>query len=197
MKIRDSGMPDESMWASFFTPVEILTQLGFPIPEAQLRRYTVVDFGCGYGTFTLPAAGMMAGEVIALDIEPAMLDHCRQKATALQLENIQWIHRDFLAKGTGLPEKTVDYCMLFNIMHTAQPVHLLEEAYRILKSQGKAAVLHWNYDATTPRGPAMNIRPKPEQVAVWLVEAGFQIISPRIDLPPYHYGFVAKKVTHP
>jgi len=37
----------------------------------------------------------------------------------------------------------------------------LNGAYRILKIGGKAGLIHWNYDSTTPRGPSMDIRPKP------------------------------------
>ena len=29
----------------------------------------VVEFGCGYGTFTIPAAQLIEGKLIALDIE--------------------------------------------------------------------------------------------------------------------------------
>ena len=50
MKTRESGMPEESLWATFFTPEEVLHKLGLPTAG------DVVDFGCGYGTFTIPAA---------------------------------------------------------------------------------------------------------------------------------------------
>ena len=68
MKVRDSGMPDEEMWATFFDAGRILTKLGFDDPKTD-----VVEFGCGYGTFTLAAAARTRGTVFALDIEPAMI----------------------------------------------------------------------------------------------------------------------------
>jgi hypothetical protein len=47
------------------------------------------------------------------------------------------------------------------------------------------------FDASTPRGPSMSIRPKPGQCRAWAEEVGFAAISPAdIDLPPYHYGLV-------
>ena len=56
MKTRESGMPDESMWDSFFDPPTVLAKLGL---TDECRD--VVDFGCGYGTFTIPAATDRAG----------------------------------------------------------------------------------------------------------------------------------------
>ncbi len=51
MKARESGMPDEQMWDQFFDTDFILKGLGI-----QNLTGTIVDMGCGYGTFTVPAA---------------------------------------------------------------------------------------------------------------------------------------------
>ena len=48
MKARESGMPDQTMWESFFYPKNILAALQL---DSHVRN--AVDFGCGYGTFTL------------------------------------------------------------------------------------------------------------------------------------------------
>jgi hypothetical protein len=49
--------------------------------------------------------------------------------------------------------------------------------------------MHWNYDPSTPRGPPMDIRPRPEQCAAWAECAGFRLEPPgRINFPPYHFG---------
>ena len=83
--------------------------------------------------------------------------------------------------------------MLFNILHAEQPLLLLHEAWRILKPGGRVAVIHWNYDPTTPRGPSMDIRPHPEDCLHWTEEAGFVVEEGVIDLPPYHYGLIGRK----
>ncbi len=41
MKIRESGMPEENLWATFFKPEAVLHKLGLP------SSGDVVDFGCG------------------------------------------------------------------------------------------------------------------------------------------------------
>lgn len=188
MKVRDSGMPEEQLWATFFDANRILTQLQFDDPAAD-----VVEFGCGYGTFTLAAAARTHGTVFALDLEPEMLATTEHKAAAAGLNNVRTLLRDFVADGTGLPDNSVGYAMLFNILHTENPVGLLREAFRVLRPGGKVGVIHWNYDSSTPRGPDLNIRPRPGQCQAWTRAAGFALVLPLISLPPYHYGLVGKK----
>jgi hypothetical protein len=65
----------------------------------------------------------------------------------------------------------------------------------VLQSGGILGVIHWNYDPSTPRGPDMSIRPRPEQCLHWAIEAGFRLLPPGIvDLPPYHYGMGLEKI---
>ncbi len=158
MKTRESGMPEEDRWKSFFDPDFVLTELGLA-PNSQ----EVVDVGCGYGTFAIPAARRVTGTVFAIDIDPQMIEACRTKIEKAGLQNIICRQRDFVAEGTGLPDQSADFVMLFNILHAENPMELLKEAYRILVLGGKVGVMHWNYDPTTPRGPSMEIRPRPEQ----------------------------------
>jgi ubiquinone/menaquinone biosynthesis C-methylase UbiE len=68
MKTRESGMPEESLWQGVFAAEKILKRLGLTS-----SCQNVVDFGCGYGTFTIPAARIVSGVVYALDIEPEMV----------------------------------------------------------------------------------------------------------------------------
>ena len=76
MKARDSGMPDEATWSTFFAAETAINRLfGGGRVDGD-----VVEFGCGYGTFTLPVARRTIGVVTALDIEPEMVALVRQKA---------------------------------------------------------------------------------------------------------------------
>jgi ubiquinone/menaquinone biosynthesis C-methylase UbiE len=77
------------------------------------------------------------------------------KAKTAGLSNVRTYVRDFVADGTGLPEASVQYVMLFNILHAECPDALLREARRILAAGGKLGIVHWNYNPTTPRGPAI------------------------------------------
>ncbi len=188
MKVRDSGMPDKSMWDRFFDPARVLARLGMT-PDTT----SVVDLGCGYGTFAIPAARLIEGTVHGFDIEPEMIRVSSSKAEDAGLANVQLHLRDFVAEGTGLPDASVGYVMLFNILHAEDPERLLREAHRILAPGGIAAVMHWVGDRPTPRGPALDIRPSPADCRGWLAAAGFTVEGDVLDLPPYHFGLVGRK----
>lgn len=190
MKIRDSGMPEEAIWSEFFDPVETLHRLGF-----QHSHDDVLDMGCGYGTFSIAAAQLTKGVVHALDIEEDMIRATVANARGRGLLNIIAVQRDFVIEGTGLPDGSVGYAMLLNILHADLPESLLREAYRALRVGGTVAVTHWIHDERTPRGPPLSIRPRPEQCVGWLQAAGFNSVSSQIDLPPFHYGLFALKAS--
>jgi SAM-dependent methyltransferase len=155
------------------------------------RIWDVVEFGCGYGTFTIPAAQIVRGVVYTFDNDPAMVSSVRMKAKASSVDNVRPRVRDLIERGTGLDDGAVGYAMMFDILHAEEPLVLLSEAHRVLRRGGRLAIMHWNYDPTTPRGPSMDIRPRPEQCRAWAQAVGFRLTGPRrIDPPPYHYGMV-------
>ncbi|HWR43964.1 class I SAM-dependent methyltransferase [Sporomusa sp.] len=188
MKVRDSGMPDQVYWESLLSVDLILDKL-----EVTEQIDFLVEFGSGYGTFTIPSIERIRGNVLAFDIDGQMIEIATTRAVAHK-SKVNFVKRDFIADGTGLGDNSVDYVMLFNILHHINPLEILHEAYRILKTGGKAGLIHWNYDPTTPRGPSLDIRPKPEEMRKWAKNAGFRLATDNpIDLPPYHYGFLLYK----
>jgi ubiquinone/menaquinone biosynthesis C-methylase UbiE len=189
MKARESDMPDEQMWDQFFDPDFILKGLGI-----RNLTGTIVDLGCGYGTFTIPAAQMNLGMVYALDLEKEIILSTEEKARRAGLKNVHVVQRDFMTFGTGLPDGGCEYVMLFNILHAEDPLKILAEARRILQPGGKVGVIHWIYDPSTPRGPSLDRRPKPEQCMAWLSEALFRTDGNILEFPPYHYGLVGEKL---
>ncbi|VVB54684.1 Ubiquinone/menaquinone biosynthesis C-methyltransferase UbiE [uncultured archaeon] len=187
MKVSESGMPEKDYWESFFKPKETLAKLGLT-PKAK----DVVDVGSGYGTFTLPAAAIVSGVVYAYDVEAEMISALEGRAKTAGVKNVRCVLRDVIEEGTGLSDKSVDYVMLFNILHGSQRKALLAEAFRILTPAGKAGVLHWNFDPNTPRGPPMHLRSKPPEIILEAEAIGFRA-GKIIDVPPYHYGIILEK----
>ena len=188
MKVRESGMPEAAYWASLFNVPLILDALGIDggVIDA-------VEFGCGHGTFAVPAARRICGCLHAFDIEADMIAATRALAEREGCGNVRLHLRDFVADGTGLPPTSVDYVMLFNLLHAEDPQRLLAEAWRILAPGGRLGVIHWNHDPATPRGPPMEIRPRPEDCRLWIAEAGFVLETPHVELPSHHYGIRARK----
>lgn len=187
MKGRESGMPEQKFWETFFNTPLILECL-----EINASIKTLVELGSGYGTFTIPVAKQISGQVIALDIESDLVRDLRNLAQEENVTTICAEVRDFMEKGTGVKSASVDYVMAFNLLHIENPVMLLKEAYRILRDGGKFGVIHWNYDATTPRGPSLAIRPTPEQCVSWATEVGLKKIG-QFDFKPFHYGLLFQK----
>lgn len=154
----------------------------------------LVEIGSGYGTFTLAAARRISGTVYAIDIEQAMIAHLQEQLQQSALPNVQPLHHDVLSQGSGLAAASVDYVMLFNILHHEAPHEFLNEAHRILRPGGKVGILHWRSDVPTPRGPDLSIRPRPEQVLAMVDSAKYAVALPPVVLPPYHYGLVLAKL---
>jgi SAM-dependent methyltransferase len=191
MKGRDSGMPEEDYWDSFFDGECVIRKV---FPETGCDG-DVVEFGCGYGTFTFPAARHTAGTLFSLDIEADLVERLLRKSHELAIGNIRAEVRDFVADGTGLPEKRQCHVMIYNLLHIENPVELLAEAHRVLQPGGELSVIHWRSDIPTPRGPALEIRPTPERCKRWMEEAGFQQIRD-VDLSeccPFHFGIVGSR----
>jgi SAM-dependent methyltransferase len=175
MKIRDSGMPDEAYWETLFDIPLILSRFRIE------RFHDVAELGCGYGTFSVPIAKAISGTLYTFDVDPAMLARTRERGTGLPVVGEQ---RDILQEGFGI---SADAALLFNILHCDRPIDLLRHAVDALHIGGEVLVIHWQY-SETPRGPNLDIRPRPEQIVGWAAEADLEQIGDVIDLPPWHYG---------
>src|SRR5262249_87115 len=103
-------------------PVSHAWLLDNPLGRAQAGRILgwlrmepgmrVVDVGCGPGRLTLPVAGIVGGdgEVLAVDLQPAMLTIVERRATAEGLQNIRTVEA---AAGSGaLPAERFDLALL-------------------------------------------------------------------------------------
>jgi SAM-dependent methyltransferase len=74
-----------------------------------------VEFGCGYGTFTMPLAKRISGTEAPYDIDP--VERTRERATAAGAHNVLYFVGDVFADGFGGEAGSKDACLLFNILH--------------------------------------------------------------------------------
>lgn len=188
MKIQDSDMPEQAYWDSLLDLEAILHWM-----RCAGRPETVVEIGCGYGSFTVRVAAVIKGYLIGFDIEQRMLDITQANIDEAGVSNVELQCRDVLAEGTGLKAGSVDRVMLFNILHFSERHQLLIEVERILRPGGRVDILHWRKDTPTPRGPQLDSRPDTPMVlqaieGIGLIQKGEACI-----LPPYHWGMQLTK----
>lgn len=135
----------------------------------------LTDIGCGYGIFLVPISKLVSKNVIGIDIDDKMIKVCTDKIKENNIEDVELIHGDI---GIDKTIKTleeykgeIDYVTLFNILHCENPTNLIKNVYDIISENGRIGVIHWKYEKT-PRGPSMEIRPKPEVIINWATKIG-------------------------
>jgi ubiquinone/menaquinone biosynthesis C-methylase UbiE len=108
------------------------------LEKAQLRTgMSVVDYGCGPGSFTMPAAEVVGqeGKVFAVDIHPLAISTVQRKASRKGLQNVETIP----VKGydTGIQDSSIDRVLLIDTIHLIEdPGALFREIHRMLKPDG-------------------------------------------------------------
>ena len=176
-------MPDEAYWNSLFEISKIVDWL-----EIEKLKDPIVEIGCGYGTFTVPIAKETRSKVLTYDIDPLMIAFAQNNVIAAGLTNVNFEERDVFDRGTGLESNSVGMIALFNILHFDQRRVMLEEAARILKPSGVAAIIHWRKDIETPRGPMISTRPDQDIILNAIEGLDLHLLSDSKIFEPYHWG---------
>ena len=125
---------------------EVLRSIGIK------RGSVVLDFGCGSGAYTIPAARIVGeeGVVYALDKDEVALDELMRRAGSEGLENVRRID----TKGEvnlKLDDESVVVVLLYDIfwyfpLSDPRLTSLLKEAYRVLRGSGLLSVLPKHID---------------------------------------------------
>jgi ubiquinone/menaquinone biosynthesis C-methylase UbiE len=104
---------------------------------------TVVDLGAGAGYFTWRLAQRVGvrGRVIAVDIQPSMLDRIRTEVKSRGLSNVQVVLGT--ETNSGLPNG-VDLVFVANAYHEfSQPEAMMSAVRRCLKPNGRVVVIEY------------------------------------------------------
>lgn len=102
---------------------------------------TVADLGAGVGYFTIPIA-KHSDHVVAVDIEPKMLEMLKENANHEQITNIEYRVSDL--EHIQLEDNTVDKIIVAFVLHEVPNLdQALNEIKRILKPGGKGLILEW------------------------------------------------------
>ncbi|MEQ8235085.1 MAG: methyltransferase domain-containing protein [Gammaproteobacteria bacterium] len=135
----------------------------------------VADVGAGTGLFVplLAAAVGPTGQVWALDIAPAFLDHLRERVAASGLTNVRVV--ESTADAVPLAPASADLLFLCNVYHHLEfPRSMLASLFAALKPGGRLAVVDFErIEGVSPRWILGHVRAGRATVAAEIAAAGF------------------------
>ena len=97
----------------------------------------ILDYGCGIGFNTIPAANIVGneGKVYALDIHPLAIKAVKKKIMKKRLKNVK------ILNDCGLSNESIDIILLYNVLPMIDDIPaLIKEFWRILKLNGVLSV---------------------------------------------------------
>jgi 2-polyprenyl-3-methyl-5-hydroxy-6-metoxy-1,4-benzoquinol methylase len=187
-----TSMPDPDWWVDMW-----------PQPEKTLKAMglqsgmSVLDLGCGYGHFTIPAAQVVnPSVVVGIDIDLPILNQAKQQQASQGVANCLWLNQDLL----GIPRliaNQFDYIMIHSTFHgLPNPGEFVSEIVNLLNPKGYFSVVNWlpipreqTIWLGKPRGPKTELRIAPQQLLSIVQSATEQLIPVEYtELQPFHYG---------
>ena len=161
--------------------------------ELQLKEgMTVCDLGCGNGYWTLPMARDVGstGRVLAVDIQPEMLQKLRERSAKFNYTHIEPIRST--VSDPKLPENQVDLLLMVDVYHEfSHPESMLWGIRRSLKPNGVVALLE--YREEDPRVPIKPLhKMSKNQILKEYQENGFKLVREFNELPWQHLMFFAR-----
>jgi len=117
----------------------------------------ILDFGCGAGYYTIPAAGVVRseGKVYAMDKDIESIHKLIEIVKTKGLENIISIYSKSEESKINLESESIDVVLLYDILHymdVLERKRVYEEIYRILKTSGILSVYPKHRKSDEPLG---------------------------------------------
>ena len=181
-------MPTAGWWEALWPdPAAVLAAVGIK------PGMDVIDLCSGDGWFTLQIA-KIASRVIAIDIDPALLEIARIRLKERGVTNCEYRSGDAYQL-VALAGRAVDFVFMANAFHgVPNRPRLARAVHEGLKPRGRLAIVNWHQrprEETTvlgePRGPRTELRLSPQQT-IDAVAAGGLTSAGVVEIPPYHYG---------
>lgn len=165
-------------------PQEMLEQL-------KLRDGLVVcDMGSGDGYHTLQMAPRVgpSGKIIAVDIQPQMLQELSRKLAEKKLENVETVLGELW--DPKLPEHAVDLVLMVDVYHEfSHPVQMLAALRKALKPDGLIALVEFRAE-----DPTVLIRAEHKMTKAQILKEykanGFKVAKEYDRLPWQHLMFM-------
>lgn len=172
--------PERDVWQK---PEVVIEALG--IHAGQF----VADVGAGTGYFTVRISRVVGreGRVMAVDVEPAMVEYIEKRAAKAGLDNIKPILTQ--ANEPGLDPASVDLVFICNTWHHIDDrLRYLEELRGVLRPDGRVAIVDFK-PGELPVGPPKGHKLAPEAVIAEFTQAGWKRREEH-EVLPYQYILV-------
>lgn len=157
------------------------------VRELEIRPgSTVADLGAGVGYFTwrLARAVGETGKVIAVDIQPGMLEKLKQNLAERDIRNVEAVLG--AEDDPHLPAGQVDLVLLVDVYHELQQPELtMEHVRRALKPDGRVVFIEYRKeDPSIPIQPLhkMSVREVRDEIE----PMGFRFVELKSFLPTQH-----------
>ncbi len=150
------------------------------------KEAIVADIGAGTGYYAFKIAELVPmGKVLAVDIQPEMLEKIEEKIEKNGIGNVETILGE--EKDPKLPEGEVDFVMFVDVYHElSYPREMMENIVKALKPGGQLLLLE--YRKEDPSVPIKLLHKMTEAQAIKEMEAvGFTFVENRDMLPWQHY----------
>ena len=172
---------DDPARFGYVPPDTLLAELA-PAPSA-----TLVDFGAGTGLYAIALAQRRPDlRVLALDEQPAMLEHMRAAAERAGAANVEVVDSPAPARLRG----TVNAVLALNVLHELGDA-ALDELRALLAPDGTALFVDWNAEAERPIGPPRDHVYTAGEAVRRLEQASFFVeVRPAL---PYHFVLAARR----
>ena len=158
--------------------------------------WTISDLGCGNGYHALTMAGLTGekGTILAVDIQPQMLDMLSARATGRGLKNIKTILGSY--HDPKLPPASCDLILLVDVYHEfSHPAHQLRAMHAALKPEGRVALVEFRAeDNKVPIKPEHKM--SKDQIRKEWLPMGF-VVDREFDGLPWQHLIFFKKAPAP
>lgn len=146
----------------------------------------VADIGAGSGYYTFRISPKVPlGRVVAVDIQPEMLEFVKKRAAELGVTNV--VPHLGTVGSVDLPENSLDAALIVDAYHEfSDPAEMLASLFHALKPGGRIFLLE--YRAEDPAVPIKPLHKMTEaQARLELESAGFRFVENRDGLPWQHF----------
>ena len=170
--------PGRDAWQK---PEEVVRALGIRAGDV------VADLGAGTGYFSRywSRAVGREGVVFAMEVEPALVAHLRDRADREGTANVVPVLGS--KDEPRLPPGSVDLAVLVNTYHHIDHRRAYFERFRrVLAPGGRLVVIDWRKEGEFPVGPPPDHRLAAERISAELESAGYAAVG-RLDPLPYQY----------